>query len=67
MADEEEVTLPLEEAEVTVSLSDEKEPVKEAKQEPESDEREIALSELRQQLDAARQQAAQAQHAKQQA
>jgi len=67
MADEEEVTLPPEEAEVTVSLSDEKEPVKEAKQGPESDEREIALSELRQQLDAARQQAAHAQQAKQQA
>lgn len=67
MAEEEKIELPPEDSQVEISLSDDKEEPKGEQKAAEPDEREVALSELKQQLDAARKQAAMAQQAKQQA
>ena len=67
MAEEEKIELPPEDSQVEISLSDDKEDSNNERKGAEPDEREVALSELKQQLDAARKQAAMAQQAKQQA
>ena len=67
MAEEEKIELPPEDSQIEISLSDDKEDLKGERKGAEPDEREVALSELKQQLDAARKQAAMAQQAKQQA
>lgn len=67
MAEEEKIELPPEDSQIEVSLAEDKEAPKDGQKSNEPDEREVALSELKQQLDAARKQAAMAQQAKQQA
>lgn len=67
MAEEEKIELPPEDSQIEVSIAEDKEAPKDGQKGGEPDEREVALSELKQQLDAARKQAAMAQQAKQQA
>lgn len=67
MAEEEKIELPPEDSQIEVSIAEDKEAPKDGQKSNEPDEREVALSELKQQLDAARKQAAMAQQAKQQA
>lgn len=64
MVEEETIELPDADAPVEISVADEKEP---AKSEEKVDEREVALSEMRAQLEAAKKQASDAQHMRAQA
>lgn len=67
MAEEEKIELPDEDAPVEVSVADEKEPASEPEKSAEPDEREVALSEMRAQLESAKRQAAEAHNMRQQA
>ena len=67
MAEEEKIEIPAEDSEIEVSIADDSGSSKDSGKSEQPDEREVALNELKQQLDAARKQAAMAQQAKQQA